>query len=341
MITNTTPLVSIVTPVYNGEKYLPECIQSVLDQTYQNWEYIIVNNCSSDRTPEIVRNFARQDPRIKVYTNPKLLPIMQNWNYAMRQISVDSQYCKVVHADDGLFPRCIEEMVKVAQKHPSAGLIGSYGLRGNRIVSDGLPYHSECIAGRDLARMALSDKVFPFQRPTSLLIRSDLIRARDAFYNESQLLADHEVCYDILKKNDFGFVHQVLYFLRVHEDSVTAKQFDPLKTIILNNLHLLKHYGPIFFYPDEFDQYLQMRLKKYYRFLAYHFFNLKSDRFWNFHKDGINELGYQYSAFKLWDAILREFVENPTKSIGRLLLSALKMDCRNNKQLAVRQKKHS
>ena len=47
---NDEPLVSVVTPVYNGDKYLADCVESVLKQTYQNWEYVIVNNCSTDRT---------------------------------------------------------------------------------------------------------------------------------------------------------------------------------------------------------------------------------------------------------------------------------------------------
>ena len=51
------PLVSIVTPVYNGEKFIAECIQSVLEQTYTNWNYVIVNNCSTDKTLKICRVF--------------------------------------------------------------------------------------------------------------------------------------------------------------------------------------------------------------------------------------------------------------------------------------------
>src|SRR6266581_1256369 len=83
----TQPLVSLVTPVYNGEKYLAECIESVLVQTYQNWEYIIVNNCSTDRSREIAEGYAKQDARIRIHTNQKFVGMIQNHNIAFRQIS--------------------------------------------------------------------------------------------------------------------------------------------------------------------------------------------------------------------------------------------------------------
>ena len=60
------PLVSVVTPVYNEEKNLAECIESVLAQTYPNWEYVIVNNCSTDRSLQIAESYAAQDKRIRV-----------------------------------------------------------------------------------------------------------------------------------------------------------------------------------------------------------------------------------------------------------------------------------
>ena len=90
------PLVNVVTPVYNGEKFLSECIESVLAQTYQNWEYIIVNNCSTDNTSKIAEDYAGKDSRIHVHNNKKFLPIVQNFNNALRKISKDSKYCKEV-----------------------------------------------------------------------------------------------------------------------------------------------------------------------------------------------------------------------------------------------------
>ena len=79
MNSTSEPLVSIVTPVFNGELYLEECIQSVLAQPYENWEYIIVNNCSTDRSLAIAEKYAEKDARIKIFSNKQLLPIMKNF----------------------------------------------------------------------------------------------------------------------------------------------------------------------------------------------------------------------------------------------------------------------
>src|SRR6185436_5071933 len=94
------PLVSVVTPVYNTEKYLAECIESVLAQTYSHWEYIIVNNYSTDRTLEIAQSYADKDHRIRVQTNTQFVDIMTNHNIGVRLISPESKYCKLVCADD-------------------------------------------------------------------------------------------------------------------------------------------------------------------------------------------------------------------------------------------------
>ncbi len=130
MSTEYRPLVSIVTPVYNGETYLTECIESVLSQTYQNWEYIILNNNSRDRTLEIAEEYRRRDSRIRIYSNDTLLPIIANHNKAFSLISAESKYCKVVSADDWLFPECLQRMVGLAEENPSVGIVGAYQLSG-------------------------------------------------------------------------------------------------------------------------------------------------------------------------------------------------------------------
>ena len=70
--------VSFLTPVYNGAKFLRTCVDSVLRQTHNNWEYIIVNNCSSDNTLEIAKEYAARDPRIHVYSNERFVTADEN-----------------------------------------------------------------------------------------------------------------------------------------------------------------------------------------------------------------------------------------------------------------------
>ena len=70
------PLVSVVTPVYNGEHCLRACIESVLAQTYSNWDYTIVNNCSADRTLDIAHEYAARDSRIRVCTNDSFVRVI-------------------------------------------------------------------------------------------------------------------------------------------------------------------------------------------------------------------------------------------------------------------------
>src|SRR5262245_18298103 len=104
MIMHNEPLVSVLTPVYNGEVFLGECIESVIAQTYSNFRYIIVNNCSTDRSLDVAMAYAKKDPRIQVHSNQKFVDIISNHNIAFRLMPVDAKYCKVVSADDALFP---------------------------------------------------------------------------------------------------------------------------------------------------------------------------------------------------------------------------------------------
>ncbi len=97
-----SPLVSIVTPAYNCGEYLSECIESVLAQTYSNWDCTIVNNCSTDETLAIARKFAARDARIRVVENERFLSAIQNHNHALRQSSPAATYCKVLFGDDWL-----------------------------------------------------------------------------------------------------------------------------------------------------------------------------------------------------------------------------------------------
>lgn len=324
------PLVSVVTPVYNGDKYLDNCIQSVRNQTYQNWEYIILNNCSTDDTLEIAQSHAAKDERIRVVSTDELLPLIKNHNHALRQISPNSKYCKIIHADDALFTTCIELMVLAAEAHPTAGIVGAYSLWGRKVVSDGLSHSTTFLSGKELCSLTLLNKIYCFWSPSSLLIRSDLIRKNSCFYNEKHLHADVEACYEILLEADFGFVHQVLTFVRKHDESATSTITASYNKIILSNLDLFTRYGPIFLSPVEFKKHLSVRFNKYYIFLSRSLFNLREKNFWKYHKNELQQIGYRFSILKLLFAFLIELFGN-SKNTAKIMLTTVARKMGKNK----------
>ena len=307
MNNKTGQLVSVVTPLYNAEKYLQECIESIIGQTYENWEYLIVNNFSTDRSLEIAQRYSQKDSRIQIHNNAKFLNLFENWNHALRQISVNSKYCKIVHADDWLFPECIARMVEVAESNPSIGIVGAYRLDEDKINLSGLPSKNVNFSGRDICRKTLLGELYVFGSPTSILLRSDLIRNRNKFYDESSIHADKEVCFEILKNTDFGFVHQVLTYTRRHNDSMTSKNRN-LNTHKFGKIKILKKYGPIFLDPKEYDERLIKVIDNYYRFLARSIFEIKKRKFWDYHRKGLKNIGVHINPLKLIIVFFKELI---------------------------------
>lgn len=298
------PFVSVVTPVYNGEAYLDECIRSVRSQTYRNWEYVIVDNQSTDATPDIARQHAAEDDRIRVVRNRRFLPLIKNWNKALTEISVDSGYCKVLHADDLLLPECLEKMVDVAKRHPSVGLVGAYVRKGNHIVGAEFPFPDEVRAGHKVARDTLLKRYYVFGSPSSTLLRSDLLRRAEGFYNENNLHADVEVCFEVLKRADFGFVHQVLTYTREHEDSQTSTVANRFKSNLLENqMSMLYRYGPELLSDKEFCRMDKRLTRRYYRELARDIQSFRDPAFRSYQKDKLKRLGLKLDSARLARAV--------------------------------------
>ena len=298
-------------------------------QTYQNWDYTIVNNCCTDGSAEIAHRYAARDPRITVHDNAQFLRAVPNHNLALRQIAPESKYCKMVFADDWIFPQCIEQMVSVAEEHPSVGIVGAYGLeevgagasQRHVVMWTGLPYPSKRISGREVCRRLFLEGTYVFGTSTSLLYRADLVRSRDPFYNETNLHADAEACIALLKSSDFAFVHQVLTFKRWRPDSLGTHSLD-FQTILAGRLHDLVMYGLHFLTDGEFEDCLDRSLCEYYNFLAVSFMRGRRDKkFWDFHKRKLNET-VGFSRSRLAGAIAKRLCRallNPYESIEKLL----------------------
>jgi glycosyltransferase involved in cell wall biosynthesis len=321
------PLVSVVTPVHNGENHLRECIESVLAQTYRNWDYTIVNNCSTDKTLDIAQKYAACDARIKVRNNGRLVDVNESHNVAFRQVSPESKYCKLVAADEWIFPECLERMVRVAEEHPSVAIVGAYGLCGGKVLFDGLPYPGAVVPGRELCRKTilgfLGEGSWYFGGPTSVLYRSDIVRSRDAFFDESNLHADTEVCFEFLQNHDFGFVHQVLTGdrERVREGSISSRSMK-LNTGLPGSLYILLKYGPTCLSGRELKRGVRKILESYYRYLGEQFYRGRDGEFWAYHRRRLADLGYPLSSRRLAGAVLSypmSILLDPARAIGAVL----------------------
>jgi len=323
-----SPLVSVVTPVYNGEAYLRECIESVISQSYSNLEYIVVNNSSTDGTLRIAEEYARQDTRIQVHSNESLLPIIANHNRAFRLISPASKYCKVVSADDWIFPECLMRMVALAEAHPTVGLVGSYQLSGGDdkwyVRTDGLPYHKTVVPGLEMCRLQLLGKLDVFGNPTSNLYRCDLVRSTDAFYPNTTAEADLSACYKSLQRSDFGFVHQVLSYERIHQVRATTTSLS-LNAYFSAKIGDLLAYGSSCMTESDLQRRLRELLDRYYEALAIGAVNRRDREWWKYHKSRLRELGYPLDSLRLLKAVtakLMDLLLNPKHTVERVLRRA-------------------
>jgi len=314
------PLVSVVTPFYNTRDFLGECITSVLQQTYQNWEYLLVDNQSTDGSSEIAAQYASRFPeKIRVIRTASFLSQVENYNFALTCISPESKYCKMVQADDWLFPECVSRMVEVAEGHPSVGIVGAYRLENDRVDLDGLPYPSLEVSGREVCRLYLLENKYVFGSPTSVLYRSEILRGRDPFFEEQYApFEDGHVCFEVLRMWNFGFVHQVLTYSRWGNEGIMSRVF-PFGIEGFVNLSMLVAHGKDYLSPEEYGRRLKRFERRYFLELTKHACALRpaSQEFWEFHRRGLAAINYSFGWKKIARCLPRAMVDKAWNLIWR------------------------
>lgn len=121
-----SPLVSVIIPCYNAEKYVEEAVRSIMNQSYKNLEIIVTDDCSSDNTLMILETLAAEDSRIKVIKNKENLKIVKSLNN-MIEIA-QGKYIARMDADDISLPERIEKQVNFMEENPEYGVCGTNAL---------------------------------------------------------------------------------------------------------------------------------------------------------------------------------------------------------------------
>ena len=285
----------MVTPFYNTADFLEECIQSVFSQTYTNWEYILVDNCSTDGSRDIAERYAAVDSRVRLYRETEFLGQVENYNRALRYVSSESKYCKIVQADDWIYPHCLAQMVAAAESGNNVGLVASFTLYGDRSSHGGLPLlRGPVYSGRDASRCQLLGDVL-FGSPTLVMYATEAVRSRNQFFSTATpYFEDTEVCFEILRDHDFGFVPQVLTFNRRNNGSIWDR-IDRYQPLILCNTMFTHRYGAENLEGVELVQRKRKTEAQLYDLFAHAALLGYPRDFWRFHAKGLESFGQRIS----------------------------------------------
>jgi glycosyltransferase involved in cell wall biosynthesis len=225
--------VSVCIPVYNGERFLAETITSVLDQTYRDFELVILDNASTDESGAIARSFAERDSRIRIERNPTTVSQPDNWNRVV-QLST-APLVKVVCADDLLHPRCLEYQVAPMEADPGLALVASRRHmidEQSRVIVPrrGLPGLTGVRTGVEVARRVVRNGSNPIGESNNVLFRRDDFFAVGGWRGDRTFIMDLDLWLRLLQYGEFLGLPETLAAFRIGRGTVSAENADEIYT---------------------------------------------------------------------------------------------------------------
>jgi glycosyltransferase involved in cell wall biosynthesis len=297
----SAPLVAICTPVYNGGKFLAETMECVQAQTYQNLVHVVLDNASTDDTPEIIQQYVGARTPILTARNKDTLPLEENWNGAVALAPGEAKYVRVLCADDTMSREAVAKMVAAAERYPGVGLVGCQHHRQGPAETSGWPHDREHFSGREALEHILLGKGMILA--THVLMRRDALDLSQPLYKRGLVASDTQMCLRVLTKADWAFVHEDLATTRVHAGSVTNALAAPTQIQYFEGLMLLKEFGPAAFPPDCLADVLTRFRRSYRRrILRWRMEGLNTVH--ARHMAALSEIGEAPTALDYGDAIL-------------------------------------
>ena len=216
-------------PVYNGENYLARAVESVLKQTFENFELLIVDDCSTDSTWETIKQLAAQDKRIRAMRNERNLGLFSNYNYCMA--SAAGTFIKLFAHDDLFRPSILQRMLAVFEQKPEVALVST---AKEWIDSEGQPIKSSSpteqktmrpfevdtqLRASEAITQTLRKKINWLGEPCSQMFRKEHVgTGYDARFRQ---IGDLDFSYRILQHGDFFYIADSLCYFRRHYESNT------------------------------------------------------------------------------------------------------------------------
>jgi glycosyltransferase involved in cell wall biosynthesis len=317
----SAPRVSIVMPVYNGAEFLEECLASVAAQTYQSWEFFIVNNCSTDGTAKIADAFAARDPRFRPIHCSDFVPKTENYNRAIAYASKSAEFIKILEADNFLLPDSISKTVELADSDPEIGIVSTYYNQGHMLLGGGVDPKHSVIPGNEVRRHHLLKDVYYFGVPSTLLFRAKALREVNPFFRPEVFFDDVDLCFRVLEKWKFGIVHQVLAYVRDDNKGLysVVRTFDD---VVACRYALLALFGKDVLTSEELARVTAMRKKAYFECIGRAVVGGRSREYWEFHRGVFLLLGKKLGFRTLVGPTVLSIIDmvfNPKRTIERIL----------------------
>ena len=215
----SSPKVSVLIPAYNYGHYIGDAIQSALEQTFGDFEIIILDNQSTDNTVEIVSAFMKKDERIKLIVNKTNIGMFKNYNEGL--VRARGEYIKFLNADDTLHPQILEKFVKILDEHTSVSLVTSFRQEfsnSSKIISTN--FYGEQNA-KEMILLALSKLNF-IGEPTTVMFRKENLNL-GLFDTSLIFFADLDMWLRQLSVGNLYIVDEVLSYVRKHEAQGTQE----------------------------------------------------------------------------------------------------------------------
>lgn len=257
------PKVSVCIPVYNRADIVCDAIESVLEQTFTDFELIVTDNCSTDNTAEVVKKYAATDDRIKYHKNKSNLGVISNLNQGL--ILAKGEYIKFLLSDDKFAPRCLELFADVLDNHPKVSLVTSYTQNfGDDDHIRGESYFPGIgeLEGKICQKSLLTSGNWAGSPGSIMFRRKDL---HIGLFNHmwKYWLGDLDMSIRLLGVGNAYVVPEILSFLRIHdqqESSVHAIDFRLIRErLMLANI--------AFQFPHVYGDYTKAEQKRVHRHL--------------------------------------------------------------------------
>jgi len=205
----------VFVPTYNSEKYLRECLDSVINQTFQEWECVISDDASTDKSVEIAREYEKKDSRFKVLTNEKNVGAANNWNKA--KLDNNSFATKILCADDYLMNDALFNQLATLRRNQTAIVFSERQIvfPNGRKLRPKLPKYKSNISFNDAFNYYIKSGRNIFGEPVTALFRTDLFVKSEGFNPKFEYSLDTSGYMAIARGHDVTFDKSLVGVFRV------------------------------------------------------------------------------------------------------------------------------